>query len=83
MKPNRTLRYHPDRVPLLGATDLLCAIGWDKAMKARATRRSFLKRASLVSTALALGARRIPAGTAPSVSLPYTARQITDRLGIS
>jgi len=47
------------------------------------TRRSFLKRAALSGAAFALGARRAPAGVAPSAPLPYTAREIAARLGIS
>jgi len=43
------------------------------------TRRCFLKRAALGSTALAIGTRRARAATA----LPYTAKEISARLGIS
>ncbi|MHC4509189.1 MAG: sugar phosphate isomerase/epimerase family protein [Planctomycetota bacterium] len=52
-------------------------------MTTRTTRRSFLKRATLASTALALGAHRITAGAVPSTGLPYSAKEIAGRLGIS
>lgn len=47
------------------------------------TRRSFLKRATLAGATFALGVRYTPAGVAPSAPLPYTAREIAARLGIS
>jgi sugar phosphate isomerase/epimerase len=47
------------------------------------TRRSFLKRAALAGVTFALGARCTPAEFAPSAPLPYTAREIAARLGIS
>jgi sugar phosphate isomerase/epimerase len=52
-------------------------------MTAPATRRSFLKYATLAGTTFALGVRYSPAKVAPSAPLPYTAREISDRLGIS
>jgi len=52
-------------------------------MKVRTTRRSFLKHAALTSTVLALGAQRITAEAAKSAGLPYTAKEIAGRLGIS
>lgn len=52
-------------------------------MTAQTTRRSFLKQAVLTGTAFALGVRPVTTGAAPSVSLPYTAKEIADRLGIS
>jgi sugar phosphate isomerase/epimerase len=47
------------------------------------TRRSFLKRATLAGVTFALGARCTPAEVAPSAPLPYTAREIAARLGVS
>jgi sugar phosphate isomerase/epimerase len=47
------------------------------------TRRSFLKHAALAGATFALGVRYTPAGVASSASLPYTAREIAARLGIS
>ncbi len=52
-------------------------------MTAPSTRRSFLKYATLAGATFALGVRHSPAKTVQSVSLPYTAREITARLGIS
>ena len=52
-------------------------------MTARTTRRSFLKHAALAGGALAFGAPRVSGGVARPAGLPYTAREITDRLGIS
>ena len=52
-------------------------------MIAPTTRRSFLKYATLAGTTFALGARRSPAKVIQLASLPYTAREITTRLGIS
>ncbi len=43
------------------------------------TRRCFLKRAALGGTALVIGTRRARAAAAP----PYTAEEISARLGIS
>ncbi len=48
-------------------------------MTLRTTRRSFLKHAALAGTALAMGARCARA----EVALPYTAKEISARLGIS
>jgi len=48
-----------------------------------ATRRSFLKRATLAGATFALGVRCTPAEFAPSAPLPYTALEIAARLGIS
>ncbi len=47
------------------------------------TRRSFLKRATLAGAAFALGSCRAPAEVAASAGLPYTAQEISARLGIS
>ena len=52
-------------------------------MIAPTNRRSFLKYATLAGTTFVLDARHSPAKAAQSVSLPYTAREITTRLGIS
>ena len=47
------------------------------------TRRSFLKSATLAGATFALGTRCITAEVKPLASLPYTAREIASRLGIS
>lgn len=47
------------------------------------TRRSFLKSATLTGATFALGTQCITAEVKPSASLPYTAREISSRLGIS
>jgi sugar phosphate isomerase/epimerase len=52
-------------------------------MKASTTRRSFLKRAALTGTALVWGGQRSMTEAAASAALPYTAKEIGDRLGIS
>lgn len=52
-------------------------------MMARTTRRSFIKHATLTVAAFALSERRISAEAAPAAGLPYTAREIAARLGIS
>jgi len=52
-------------------------------MMARTTRRSFIKHATFTGAAFALSGRRISAEAAPAAGLPYTAREIAARLGIS
>ena len=47
------------------------------------TRRSFLKNATLAGATFAFGTQCNTAEVEPSASLPYTAREITSRLGIS
>jgi len=47
------------------------------------TRRSFIKHATFTGAAFALSGRRISAEATPAAGLPYTAREIAARLGIS
>jgi hypothetical protein len=54
-------------------------MGWDKIMTHSTTRRCFLKRAALGGAALVAGTR----GTRAEAALPYTAKEISARLGIS
>ncbi|MHC4628050.1 MAG: sugar phosphate isomerase/epimerase family protein [Planctomycetota bacterium] len=54
-------------------------MGWDKTMMQPTTRRSFLKRAALGGAALVSGRR----GARAEAALPYTAKEISARLGIS
>jgi len=52
-------------------------------MMVRTTRRAFIKHATLTGAAFALSGRCISAESAPAAGLPYTAREIAARLGIS
>ena len=47
------------------------------------TRRAFIKHATLTGAAFALSGRCISAESSPAAGLPYTAREIAARLGIS